>query len=220
MTSLSDTLTVGLVLVLLFGAIALYLYTRIQQAEQKISLLESILLDLKMSLEVKSFSESPAEEHVSEPKALVSTEPEDYIPFHDDDQDASATGQGQDQEQGQGQGQEQEQEQELTADATEVADIGAATQGHEVEEYKSVIAEAVKEEKASSYEAMTLKELQALAKTRGISGAGTMKKGPIIEALKTSDKIQTHVPSDASLGIASSSSFLDTSAAFPGNESN
>ena len=36
MTSLSDTLTVGLVLVLLFGSIALYLYTRLQQAEQKI----------------------------------------------------------------------------------------------------------------------------------------------------------------------------------------
>ena len=219
MTSLSDTLTVGLVLVLLFGAIALYLYTRIQQAEQKISLLESILLDLKMSLEVKSFSELPAEEHVAEPKTLVPTEPEDYIPFHDDDQDASAMGQGQGQELGQGQ--EQEQNQEVSADATEVADIGAATQDQEVEQYKSTIADAFKEEeKPSSYEAMTLKELQALAKTRGISGAGTMKKGPIIEALKTSDKIQTHVPSDASLGITSSSSFLDTSAAFPGSETN
>jgi hypothetical protein len=58
MTSLSDTLTVGLVLVLLFGSIALYLYTRIQQAEQKISLLESILLDLKMSSEIKSYCDS------------------------------------------------------------------------------------------------------------------------------------------------------------------
>ena len=65
MASLSDTLTVGLVLVLLFGSIALYLYTRIQQAEQKISLLESILLDLKMSSEVKSYSELPAHEPIS-----------------------------------------------------------------------------------------------------------------------------------------------------------
>ena len=62
MTSLSDTLTVGLVLVLLFGSIALYLYTRIQQTEQKISLLETILLDLKMSGEIKSYSELPASE--------------------------------------------------------------------------------------------------------------------------------------------------------------
>ena len=67
---------------------------------------------------------------------------------------------------------------------------------------------------------MTLKELQALAKTRGITGAGTMKKGPVIEPLKTSDKIQNRLPeaSDAGLGIASGS-FLDTSAAFPSSES-
>ena len=56
---LSDTLTIGLVLVLLFGSIALYLYTCIQQSEQKVSLLESILLDLKMSAEVKSYAELP-----------------------------------------------------------------------------------------------------------------------------------------------------------------
>ena len=52
MNNISDTLTIGLVLVLLFGSIALYLYTRIQQSEQKINLLESILLDLKMSNEI------------------------------------------------------------------------------------------------------------------------------------------------------------------------
>ena len=216
MTSLSDTLTVGLVLVLLFGAIALYLYTRIQQAEQKISLLESILLDLKMGLEIKSFSELPALEHEVEPKGLTSTESngeeeegvrggtEDYVPFQDD-------------QEGNG----------------EVAELGAThplvseetpeetSQAQEVEQYKSVIADAVKEEvqisattPSSPYDGMTLKELQALAKTRGITGAGTMKKGPIIEALKTSDKIQ-HTPSEAGL----SNSFLDTSAAFPSSES-
>jgi hypothetical protein len=215
MTSLSDTLTVGLVLVLLFGAIALYLYTRIQQAEQKISLLESILLDLKMGLEIKSFSELPAADLDENPKGIASTESdhdhdghdtnafteEGYTPFHDGDETH-------DENAGAG----------ATSDpnVTEVLDV---------EEYKSAIADAVKEEVVvvsasaaaappSPYENMTLKELQALAKTRGITGAGTMKKGPILEALKTSDKIQ-HTPSEAGLG----SSFLDTSAAFPSSES-
>ena len=41
---------------------------------------------------------------------------------------------------------------------------------------------------AVNYESMTLKELQTLAKTRGITGANSMKKGSIIEALKTSDR--------------------------------
>jgi hypothetical protein len=226
MTSLSDTLTVGLVLVLLFGAIALYLYTRIQQAEQKISLLESILLDLKMGLEIKSFSELPAFEHGAEPKGLTSTEDvedshggvEDYTPFQDDQEGLGeveeiggtsstygVTGEGQVEAKAQVQAQEQEQAQE-------------------VEQYKSVIADAVKEEvtitattQSSPYDNMTLKELQALAKTRGITGAGTMKKGPILEALKTSDKIQ-HTPSEAGFG-ATTSTFLDTSAAFPSSES-
>jgi hypothetical protein len=88
MTSLSDTLTVGLVLVLLFGSIALYLYTRIQQAEQKISLLESILLDLKMSAEIKSYSELPAENTSQKVSGGFSTEHNDnsYQPFESDDE--------------------------------------------------------------------------------------------------------------------------------------
>jgi hypothetical protein len=60
MSYLGDTLTVGLVLVLLFGSIALYLYTRIQQTEQKVSLLESIVLDLKLTGELPSFGEFPS----------------------------------------------------------------------------------------------------------------------------------------------------------------
>ena len=58
---------------------------------------------------------------------------------------------------------------------------------------------------------MTLKELQTLAKTRGISGAGSMKKNSIIEALKTSDRSSTVEP--GSMGIGSNS-FLETSSPF------
>ncbi|NBP58404.1 hypothetical protein EBU71_18100, partial [bacterium] len=92
MTYLGDTLTVGLVLVLLFGSIALYLYTRIQQSEQKISLLESILLELKMASEVQSYTELPALEpshsHSQRPKSpLPPVSPvestSNYTPFND-----------------------------------------------------------------------------------------------------------------------------------------
>ena len=57
------------------------------------------------------------------------------------------------------------------------------------------------------YESMTLKDLQSLARTRGISGAGSMKKGAIIEALKTSDRTTVIKP-----GSAGANSFLETSA--------
>jgi hypothetical protein len=51
MNGLSDALTVGLVLALIFGALVFYLYTRIGQVEKRVSLTENILLDLKMATE-------------------------------------------------------------------------------------------------------------------------------------------------------------------------
>ena len=187
MASLSDTLTVGLVLVLLFGSIALYLYTRIQQAEQKISLLESILLDLKMSSEVKSYSELPAHETISANHTEAYAQHEDcyteQIVHCFDKKELSPV-----------------LEEPLAEDT-------------DVEQYKSIVADAIdadvnnefSESNVSiNYESMTLKELQSLAKSRGITGS--MKKGQLIEALKTLDR-----PEPGS--FSSSSTFLETSSA-------
>lgn len=185
---LSDTLTIGLVLVLLFGSIALYLYTCIQQSEQKVSLLESILLDLKMSAEVKSYGElpmdtersvelvSPSPSQASQQSSQVNdtAQEESYVPFEEEDAE--------------------------TLPAEEVIDIG---------NYKSAIAEAVEEQVAGpNYEAMSLKELQALAKSRNI--VGVTKKGPLMEALKTSDRSSAVKP--IAMNAVGSNSFLETSA--------
>ena len=188
---LSDTLTIGLVLVLLFGSITLYLYTCIQQSEQKVSLLESILLDLKMSAEVKSYAELPVEFISSggvetsggaEASILLSNtadtvNEESYAPFDDHAEEGAET-----------------------LPAEEVIDIG---------DYKSAIAEAVEEKSSGpNYEEMSLKELQVLAKSRNI--VGVTKKGPLIEALKTSDRSSPVKPS--SINAVGSNSFLETSA--------
>jgi len=211
MTSLSDTLTVGLVLVLLFGSIALYLYTRVQQAEQKLSLLESILLDLKMSSEIKSYTELPADNGVSkmeggsEQNVEGSTELSEgnYVPF-DEEGDVL-----------------NDNEAALDSRVSSHAGSVSADADVDVNQYKSVIADAVQADKENttevSYEAMTLKELQTLAKTRGITGAGSMKKGAIIEALKTSDRATSNVVEPGSVGL-STTSFLETSSAFAGAE--
>ena len=194
---LSDTLTIGLVLVLLFGSIALYLYTCIQQSEQKVSLLESILLDLKMSAEVKSYAELPMDtvrpsdtgrpsdtvrpsDTEERPLEVVSSNgvdtanEESYAPFEEEDAE--------------------------TLPAEEVIDIG---------DYKSAIAEAVEEKSSGpNYDTMSLKELQALAKSRNI--VGVTKRGPLIEALKTSDRSSLVKPS--AINAVGSNSFLETSA--------
>jgi hypothetical protein len=212
MTSLSDTLTVGLVLVLLFGSIALYLYTRIQQAEQKISLLESILLDLKMGAEIKSYSELPAESVIQKMGGFSTEQSENnYQPFeYDNDDDEVCPGATI------GSVSPLKSRSPAVSVSGSVNDIAE----NEIDQYKSVIADAVKDETESketadkvsvNYESMTLRELQTLAKTRGISGAGSMKKGAIIEALKTSDRSSGAVQPGS---IGATGSFLETSAPF------
>ena len=62
---------IGLVFFLLVGAISLYLYMYVQQVDLKVSLLESILLDMKVSNEIKGF-DVPADNHAP------------YVPFKDD----------------------------------------------------------------------------------------------------------------------------------------
>jgi len=221
MTSLSDTLTVGLVLMLLFGSIALYLYTRIQQAEQKISLLESILLDLKMSSEIQSYSELPA----SNKEETVEQNNNTYKPFNEEINNTETI--------------EEDDIDNTMIDSSDIA------------EYKSIISNAVStpdlsndidlhssqnanssqnalfkssevlhseiglnngdisKSSTNNYETMTLKELQTLAKSRGILGVGSMKKGSIIEAIKTSDRTPIEP------GSTMISSFLETSSPFP-----
>lgn len=194
MTSLSDTLTVGFVLVLLFGSIALYLYTCIQQSEQKISLLESILLDLKMSAEFKSYTELPAEHEVVHVKPVVAAAKNDaesdhnaYVSFDD------------------------AAEEEENSTALEVEELAPFSQPSPKKEQVEPLAESsvldIVEESVSNYETMSLKELQSLALTRGITGAKSMKKGPLQEALRTSDRVRPG--SDV---VAGSSSFVESSA--------
>lgn len=158
--TISDTLTVALVLVLLIGSIALYLYTRIQQAEQKLSLLEGILLDLKMSSEVKSYSELPAHDLAHDLRDHTDT----YAPYED----------------------AHELNLSMNKPIQEVDDVNESNENVEIniDQYKSVVSEAI--ESNVSYESMTLKELQSLAKSRGISSS-SMKKGQVIEALKAAD---------------------------------
>ena len=192
MTSFSDTLTIGLVLVLLFGSIALYLYTCIQQSEQKISLLESILLDLKMSSEVKAYQELPVESFSSSnsltPTAKGGNDVAPYAPFEDDVSNEA---------------EELVHEQEVKEDETLPAD-----EVIDIDDYKSAISDAVNQPSQVNYDSMTLKELQNLAKSRGITGV--TKKGPLIEALKTSDRASTVTPGPIS--AVGSNSFLETSA--------
>jgi hypothetical protein len=150
----SDALMVGVVFFLLFGAVSLYLYMYVQQVDQKVSLLESILLDMKVSNEIKSF-EIPAEdsEHTHAP----------YVPFTDTP-DAVVDVPSQTPE--------VEELKPFVDELDEVEDIAP-----------NAVSETVTSTQALNYDTATLKELQAAAKARGIS-VSNVKKSQLIDALK------------------------------------
>jgi len=207
MSYLSDTLTIGVLLVLLFGAISLYLYTRIQQAEQKIHLLESILLDLKMSTEIKSYTELPAD-HDELSASMAATMTSSAV-FHTPESDTHYVALD-------------DAPAESVTEYTSLDDAGntagntatnVSSEAASSEEHAVITLDEAESQAASSsvsYDSMTLKDLQSLARTRGITGAGSMKKGSIIEALKTSDRSTVIKP--GSTGTAGANSFLETSA--------
>lgn len=189
MNYFSEALTIGIVLVLLFGSIAFYLYTRIQQTEQKNSLLESILLDLKMNAEMKSYSELPADDEVVSipiPPSSSAGRADDYTAGYTPFEPVAVT-------------KETEEEHSVAVDV------------HDAEQYSSVIDDAVNEitelsesidtgveeiqvttmDQMDLYDEMKLKELHELARSRGIPGATTMKKQAAIEALRAYDRAST-----------------------------
>ena len=163
MASMNDLLTVSLVLILLFGAVSLYIYTRIQQCEQKLNLVESILLDIKMSAELREYPDVPVK---SEP--LPTSYVEQHVsaaPFHDEQATPFA-----------------EEDETTGLDSSDLSEPEALPEATVVS-----IAPVTKPSVSVNYESMTLAELKSLAKQRGITGSSSMKRSQILEALHTSD---------------------------------
>jgi hypothetical protein len=162
MAGLNDTLTLGLILVLLFGAASLYLYTRVQQCEQKLNLVESILLDIKMSAELQGYPEPPQlppkrQEEPTRPPSPKSS------PFTSLD--------------------EQDLYKEALDSAVDAEEIPAEEEFSHLEQTTIEVSTA-QPKLNTNYESMTLAELKALAKQRGITGSSSMKRSQILEALK------------------------------------
>lgn len=199
MSYLGDTLTVSLILVLLFGSIALYLYTRVQQTEQKVSLLESIVLDLKLTGEIQPFNDLPDHLHDSSPvspaspvssssslfsdeKPVLPPVKEEYIPFKD------------------------------TEDVEEEEAIAVAASEPQPEsqlEDASIEFLPLDEPQSSTitYDGMSLKELQGLVRSRGLTMEKGAKKHTLLEQLKQYDA--EHV-NEVKPGSMSSSTILES----------
>ena len=167
MSGLSDSLTVAILLTIVFGAVTFYLYSRMGQTEKRLGLLENLLLTLKMSTEA-SLMGPDSVEPVSSPQPL---NPEDV-----DDVD-------------------EEKYAEVLKNAVgveEVSVVGSPKASDEVEVAEEADAEELlrsfevsptAKKMDVNYESMSLKELKSLAKERGVSSVPTTKR-EVIDVLK------------------------------------
>jgi len=233
MSYLGDTLTVGLILILLFGSIALYLYTRVQQAEQKISLLESIVLDLKLTGELQPFHEhsssssaslsaslsssaSPASPRSASPRSasprsaspsssspssslevleeslpMIQEEaPASYKPFEDDAENELVSENV------------EESLPPLSAFSSSLSPLTVSSS--EMLEEITIHPMSQSQSQSHEYESLSLKELQSLARSRGLSVEKGSKKQVLLDALRKAD-------SEVKPGSLSSSSFVEAS---------
>lgn len=182
MSGMSDTITLGLVLILIFGSVCLYLYTRIQQAETKINLLESILLDLKMTNELKAYPTMPPPvpadiSEMAQELSFSEFKPQESVqvkPFVD--------------------------EEDLVQEAP-----SSTASVNEAQETTSVPVQSGMKV-TPNYEAMTLKELRDLAKERKLQGVSTLKRSELVDLLKQSDNKQSGSSMFESMAVSDISS--------------
>ena len=167
----SDILVIGIVFLLLVGSLFFYLYMYVQQVDQKASLLESILLDMKVSHEITSFSsnnESPASSAAlssASSAALESSEQEKpYTPYSDDKPVAEDT--------------------LVSGEAVPLEELEVLKPFQPADELEELeeLHDSQLDQPSLNYESMSLKELQSVAKSKGVTG--TMKKNQLIETLK------------------------------------
>jgi hypothetical protein len=156
MSGLSDSLTIGILLILVFGAVSFYLYSRMGQNEKRLGLLENLLLTLKMSTEA-SLSGPDMVEATSGPTPLR----EDEVDQVNEEEYAELL-------------------KEVPGPGHNVVSAPTASQEAEAEE----LLRSMNVEKVSvNYESMRVKELRGLATERGLPASLTTKK-ELIDALK------------------------------------
>lgn len=190
----ADAFTISAIILLIVGAICFYLFTRIKQAEKKLALMEGILLDLKTATEA-AFLDFPApkEEEEEEEEEQTSSELE-FLPTLPEESAATL---------------DAEELDAVTPAAEEVRRVDVA-----MEETASV-AESVQVNKLDSattdLESLSVAELASIARSKGISGTGKMRKNQLITAIKEADvKPLPEQPLEVD-GLAAGSSLLDSS---------
>jgi len=192
MAGLSDSLTIGTLLFLVFGAICFYLYSRLGQTEKRLGLLENLLLTLKMSTEASMLGPDLIEA-LSNPSPLQASdvdgvEEEEYAHLLKTVSSSASA-------------------------ATPAKDLSEEAEAEQLLRSMSVDKDSVN----VNYESMTLKEVRALASERGLPSTLTKKK-EIIDALKRGSGSSSSSSSSLGPVTVSSTPLIPTADDLEGSE--
>ncbi len=159
---ISDGVVIGVVLGLVFAAVSYYLYSRVNQLERKVGLMENILLDLKVTTEqiILSATEpvQTAPRHVPSPMSNSSesvADDSDVLPVSNEN-------------------------------ARSVS-VEAGSRGSRASSQTVVVEREDSTVDNVNYEDMKYKELIALARQKGISGTRNLSKADVIDLIRRHD---------------------------------
>jgi hypothetical protein len=205
---LSDAVIIGLVILLLCSAMCFYMYVRIMFLEKKVTVMESILVDVRVALDsvmMEPVNQPPLPlTHtpgtvISSPAPLDPSESE-VIPeenFYSSvleqahDKDAEVAG-----------------EESVEKVLESFGDLSGTPTAVALE------AEAI----GPNFDAMTRKELIAIAEKRGLRVKGSMNRGDVLSLLRRSSPTQNDlVPTGAENVSGSTGNTLQPAASFDGS---
>ncbi len=179
----SDVFTISALLVLIMGAVCFYLYTRIKQVEKKVTLVEGILLDLKTATEA-SFMDFPAassymfakdigqdDDSEEEDEDQGELDASDEAPFEPEDELRDESGPI-----------ETVHITKIVEEEPQEAPVSAAAAAPADDEYKSVQV-SKPDTITNNLEMLNVKELSAIARSKGIAVSKSMKKQQLIELI-------------------------------------
>jgi hypothetical protein len=176
---MNDALMIGIVLTLVFGAVIFYLYNRLSMTERKMGLVEGVLTDLKIMMDAAPFTSS--HEHSDGPSMQEFEPSPEYLnaisgPFPLKEEEVEDVASSEDEYK------------QAMEQATPLETPYKSLQIDELAGVPVTATNAISVTKLSpDLDSMTLKELQALAKQKGVTIAAGSRRKAIIDILKSSD---------------------------------
>jgi hypothetical protein len=174
---MNDALMIGIVLTLVFGAVIFYLYNRLSMTERKMGLVEGVLTDLKIMMDAAPFMSS--HEHNDRPSMQEFEPSPEYLnaisgPFPLKEEEVEDVASSEDEYK-----QAMEQPSESPYKSLQIDELAGVP---------VTATNAISVTKLSpDLDSMTLKELQALGKQKGLTIAAGSRRKAIIDMLKSSD---------------------------------